>query len=213
MGIPYQVIGPATATQENEQSISSDQIEKGVNIWIESLRNALSSQLGQVLINWTDVSSGPYFSAQLSWPAYHALVLSAAYSESPDLATAKPDLDNFQNDPAYLRITDKEFKSIYKQLTRNVELWLPWDISVAFEAPCPTQHVMCMGSVATLVKQLATLNEATWKADANDIEKWRKQGTPSENESLETLAKYCFSVLMESANFCIVNNLPMILDY
>ena len=213
MGVEYRIVGPAANTEEDGPRASSEEIEKAVAMWSESLLAALSAQVGVQFKSWTDTSTSPYFTAQLTWQAFNALILWGAFAEFPDLADAKPDYDDLANNPAYVKFADEAFKSSYKILTRNIEMWLPCAISFAFVVPTIAQRQTQMASVMTMKQQLEALNAATWKADAAEIESWTKDGTPPKEASHETLAKYCFARLMAGLEFCTTNNLPMMLDY
>jgi hypothetical protein len=212
MGVEYRMVGPAAAVEE-EPRASKEDIEKAVGMWTDSLLGSLSSQMGEELKNWTDNDKSSYYTAQLTWPAFNALILRAAYAAFPDLASEKPDLNEYQNDPAYLQFADDAYKSPYKILARNVEIWLPCQISFAFVVPTITGRQTQMASVSTFKQHLEALNAALWQAEPEQIKSWQGEGTPGSEQTLEILAKYAYSVFSDSLDFASAHNLPVLLDY
>ena len=69
-----------------------------------------------------------------------------------------------------------------------------------------------LGSLVALRRQLAELNEATWKANLQAIAGWVRE-VPAEETLLEARARYAFSVLSDLVQWAVVRRLPMKLDY
>lgn len=212
-GIIYRQLNPNDMSASSEPQATPEQIQEIVGLWSTTVLSSLSNHVGTQLSPWADKNDGPYYTNQLTWEAYNALVLWACFSECPELASKTPDLTNLQNNPAYERVNQDTFDSKYKTLTHGVELWLPGEYQLMFEGATPTGNKALMSTTNLMQAQLKALNESTWKAHGMDINAWLKNGTPGPQAPMETLAKYAFAVLTESVKFCQQQNLPMKLDY
>ncbi len=212
-GVVYRQINPNDMSASSEPQATPEQVQEIVGLWSTTVLTSLSSHVGQQLNPWVDKNDAPYYTNQLTWEAYNALVLWACFRECPELASKTPDLTNLQNNPAYERINEDTFDSKYKNLTHGIELWLPGEYQIMFEGATITGSKALMSTTHLLQSQLKALNESTWKAYGMDINTWLKNGTPGPQASLETLAKYAFAVLTESVKFSQQHNLPIKLDY
>lgn len=213
IGAVYRQINPNSPTANSAPVMDPGQVQEIVGIWSTTLLSSLSDHIGQELKPWVDQNDRPYYTNQITWDAYNALVLWACFDDCPELASKTPDLTNLKNNPVYERVTNEEFRSKYSCLTSGVELWLPGEYQIMFEGVTISDTKVVMSTVNLLQAQLKTLNQSTWKAYGMDINTWLKDGTPSAQAPFETLAKYAFAVFTESVKFCQQQNLPMKLDY
>lgn len=178
-------------------------------------REALAASLGDSMpapLDWDETTEARYFTGRPDWDDFGALVLWAAYAEHP--ALKRPDLlpEEWDDDPALVHCNAAGFRSRYSHLVRNVELWLPGPFEFTFEGEDVDRRRIVFGSAATLVRQLADLNDATWKAAEAEIVSWA--GTATDDEApLESRARHAFAVLAGLAQQAVEHRLPMKLDF
>lgn len=178
-------------------------------------RSGLSERLGDTIagpLDWDETPGAPHFKGRLGWGGFAALVLWAAYAEHPGLGRASLLPDDWEHDPALARSNAEGFRSRYSHLVGNVELWLPSDFPLTFESEGVGGHRIVIGSVPLLGRQLADLNDATWKADDAAVKEWVRR-SPSDEAPLELRARHGFAALMEAVRQAARYRLPMKLDY
>jgi hypothetical protein len=176
---------------------------------IERWRQALGRQLG-VEVNWNEDPEAMYFTDKPAWDCYGALVLWAAYDESPDAKRA-PTAEGWSDDPAYQAVC-RNTNSRHRHLVADTEMWLPID----FQNPITTKSVpgkaITIGSSIRLLNELDELNRRTWAAGEDPISQWRADGAEY-GAPLETSARFAFSVFHQLTRQAVQRRLPMMLDY
>lgn len=120
--------------------------------------------------------------------------------------------ERWDNDPALVRCNGEGVRSRYSHLVRNVELWLPASFAFTFEGEDVDRHRVVVGSSATLVRQLAELNAATWKVEDREAAAWRRR-RPDDKAPLELHARHAFAVMADFARKAAEHRLPMKLDF
>jgi hypothetical protein len=187
------------------------QIKPEVLAWRTTLGNSLGDNVAAPL-DWDESSDAPHFTGRPGWDGFGSLVLWAAYAEHPALRRPPSLPEEWDDDPALVRSNADGFRSRYAHLVRNVELWLPCAFQFTFEGQDVDGRRIVIGSATTLVRQLADLNAATWKADDSQAASWRRAPL-SDDAPLELRARYAFAVLVDLAQKAVDKRLPMKLDY
>jgi hypothetical protein len=201
---------PAGSVEATGITRSQDRIRPKVLAWREMLAAALGDRI-DVPLDWEEGETAPWFTRRPGWDGFGSLVLWAAYAENPSLRMPALLPEDWDDDVALARSTADGFRSRYSHLVRNVELWLPVAFEITFEGEDVSGRRVVMGSVATLRRQLADLNAATWKAPAADIAAWGQR--PPEPRTVHGCARYAFSILSELAQRAYSERLPMKLDH
>ena len=179
-------------------------------------RSGLSERLGDTIagtLDWDETPGAPHFKGRLGWGGFAALVLWAAYAEHPGLGRASLLPDDWEHDPALARSNAEGFRSRYSHLVGNVELWLPVPFEFTFEGEDVDKRRIVVGSAATLVRQLADLNHATWKATETDIAGWIREPSGDDEAPLEPGARHAFAVMAGLARQAVEHRLPVKLDF
>jgi hypothetical protein len=179
--------------------------------WRERITKALGEKLSAPL-DWDENAEGDYFTDKPAWDCYSDLVLWAAYDEQPSFVRPNETVEKWTADPALQASNVKGFNSRYGQLLKGVELWLPAEFNFTFRAKDAVGNVINLGSSITLLKQLVELNERTWKATPEEVQRWLEEGA-EEGASLEEGARFGFAVFQFLAEKSAQHKLPMILDY
>jgi hypothetical protein len=193
---------PEPAIQETLQALLS---------WRVELNQSLGDRIARPL-DWSEDLDAPYYTGRPGWDGFGSLVLWAAYAEHPALRRPASLPEEWDNDPVLVRSNAAGFRSRYSHLVRNVELWLPNPFEFTFEGEDVDGRRVVVGSTATLRRQLAELNTATWKADAEDVAAWAR-AAPADNAPLDQSARYAYAVLLDLAERSVELRLPMKLDY
>jgi hypothetical protein len=188
-----------------------DRLRQTVMTWRDSLQASLGSNVS-VPLDWDETETAPYFVGRPGWDGFGSLVLWAAYVEHPVLRAPATLPEEWDNDPALVRSNVEGFRSRYSHLVRNVELWLPVALDFTFEGESVDRRRVVMGSSATLARQLAELNAATWKAGSDEIATWNRR-VPDGNATLELRARHAFAVIADLAAKALQHRLPMKLDF
>jgi len=189
----------------------AERIRPVVLAWRRKLGEALAGRVDAAL-DWDESAQAPYFTDRPGWDGFGSLVLWAAYSEHPALRRPLQLPEEWDDDAALVRSNADSFKSRYSHLVRNIELWLPCGFDVSFEAEDAAGRKTVIGSVTTLRRQLADLNQATWKADAGDVAAWRGKAS-DDSFDLEARARFAFSIMSALVERAADARLPMKLDY
>ncbi len=189
----------------------SERVREQVLEWRDTLVASLAGTL-DLDLDWDESEEASYFAGRLGWDGFGSLVLWAAYAEHPSLRRPASLPEEWDDDPALVRSNASGFRSRYSHLVRNVELWLPVPFDVTFEGEDVDERRIVMGSAATLGRQLADLNAATWKVKADEIAAWGRR-PPAQEASLEAQARYAFAVLSDLAAKAVESGLPMKLDF
>jgi hypothetical protein len=179
--------------------------------WRETLAGSLGNTV-PLPLDWEESDNAPYFTGRPGWSGFGSLVLWAAYAEHPALRLPGSLPEEWDNDPALVRSNVEGFRSRYSHLVRNVELWLPVAFDFTFEGEGADRRRIVVGSSASLARQLADLNAASWKADTSEVRSWARR-EPDEQAPLELRARYAFAVMGDLAGKAIEHRLPMKLDF
>ncbi len=207
--------GAGASVRRPREAASRARESGSIQATVLSWREALAASLGDSMpspLDWDETPEAPYFTGRPGWDDFGALVLWAAYAEHP--ALKRPDLlpEEWDDDPALVHCNAAGFRSRYSHLVRNVELWLPGPFEFTFEGEDVDRRRIVVGSAATLVRQLADLNDATWKAAEVDIVSWAGVVT-DDDAPLEPRACHAFAVLAGLAQQAVEHRLPMKLDF
>jgi len=187
-----------------------DAIRPVVQHWRDSLSEALREKLSSPL-DWDEASGAPYFTDKPTWDCYAALMLWAAYDEQRHLSRPFDGPAEWSDDPAYKASTATGFYSRYSQLY-DVAMWLPCDFHFVFQADFITGSEMLIGSSIELSRQLDVLNQRTWTANVPTLDQWRFDGA-EKGATLETSARFAFSIFKTLADQSTDHHLPMLLDW
>jgi hypothetical protein len=196
-----------------------EQIRPVVLAWRQGLSAGLGAHLSAPL-DWDESDATPYFTDKPAWDCYGALLLWAAYAEHPELPRpAQNPLSGeggsrggWHADPAFRASTTRGFPTRFGQLLDDVEIWLPAPFDFTFEAEWITGRTCRFGSCTALLVQLDDLNAATWRAGADDVERWRREGA-ERGAPLEVGARFAWALLRNLAGEAATHRLPMLLDY
>lgn len=162
--------------------------------WRQGIATALKESIVDPF-DWDESSDVPFSTDQLGRTAFDSLRLWAAYAEHPDLPRPTQPVEGLAADPAFQRCNNPEGTSVYHQVVRDIEIWLPWNFEFMFRAETPAGGKVGLGSVPALRKQLADLNSKTWKASSEGkLASWRKE-VPPRGAPLEVQAQFAFGVL------------------
>jgi len=202
--------------ETNRSSAASDRLKEAERLRPRVLawRTALHGSLGAdapVPFEWSESLDGPHFTGRPGWASFGSLVLWAAYIEHPSLRRPPTLPELWDDDPALMRSNAEGFRSRFAHLVRKVELWLPVSFPFTFEANDVDGRRIVIGSADTLSRQLADLNNATWKVDSNEIVSWSRR-PPLDDAPLEIRARYGFAILSALARRAVEHRLPMKLD-
>jgi hypothetical protein len=178
-------------------------------------RSGLSEMLGTHIsapLDWDESPESPYFTDRPAWDCYSSLLLWAAYSEHPDLARPVDSVEDWSEDEAYLRSSDRDFQSSFRALLRDTEMWLPSDFRFTFAGEDPAGSKVNVGSVFALRDELKDLNARTWRAGGPALAAWRREGV-GPTAPLEAGARFAFAILSDLAAAATQHSLIMKLDY
>ena len=184
------------------------QIRPAVIVWRGQLTKALGSNIASPL-DWGEEDGRPYFTDKPDWDGYWALLLLASYDEKgkarPKHLMEHPEKDRVLSDA---KKTDR-----YKQILLPV-IWLPAQFDFAFTGPHLTGQQVTFGSAPRLLDALAELNQRTFKATPEDLDRWRFEGPTDEKPNpFERTARFAFAVFTQLTEKAVSERLPMILDY
>jgi hypothetical protein len=154
----------------------------------------------------------PLLEAELGWGPYGALVLWAAYLEQPQLTCPPMEPLEWHKDPALARCLAPDFRTRFPTLVRGVELWLPYAAPVIAELPGPAGDTVATGSLAALMRELDTLNEATWNVAFEEALAWR-ESVDRASVKLEDLARRGYAIVRGLSAHAARERLALWLDY
>ena len=206
--------GKAEAAQPRVAGVPEkdrERIQASVLTWRRTLDAALAPHLAEPL-SWNEAPEAPWFTDQLGWDGFGALVLWAAYAEQPTLRRPAALPKEWDDDAALVRSNADGFRSRYSHLVRNVELWLPTTLDFTFEAEDVDGRRIIVGSSTTLRRQLGELNAATWKMDEDEMTALARR-RPPDRPSLEVAARHAMAVIGGLVRQAVQHRLPVKLDY
>jgi hypothetical protein len=206
-----QSTGAASSHSPGQRPAGRNRIRQSVISWRETLSASLGNTVAAPL-DWDETEEAPYFVGRPGWDGFGALVLWAAYAEHPAMTLPETLPEEWDNDPALVRSNAEGFRSRCSHLVRNVELWLPIAFDFTFEGESVDRRRIVIGSSATLVRQLADLNAATWKGGPTHLATWARSGS-DRDATLEFRARHAFAVVADLAAKALNHRLPMKLDF
>jgi hypothetical protein len=212
-GIPVRIIRPNKPKRGWFRTLfdpvdprSPDAVARSIRDW----RNRLRRELKTPDLDWNEEPDAAYMTDKPAWDCYGALILWAAYEESPN-AKRRGTADGWNSDPAYIAACSNTH-SRYQHLIANTEIWLPADLPVPVQASTIIGNTVRVGSSIRLLSELRELNSLTWNASDPQVSQWRQHGAEYRGP-LETSARFGFSVFYKLAKYSVAARLPMILDY
>lgn len=179
--------------------------------WRDALSDALRTHLAEPL-RWAEGLGADYFTDKPAWDCYASLLIWAAHDEHPATELPRAASEDWMQHPAVQLSQAEGFRSRHGQLLHGAEFWLPAQFEFTFKAQDPSGAEIVFGSVDTLLAQLRSLNERTWRADDATLEGWRRAGA-GQRGPFEQAARFGFAVVYELASRAAEHRLPMKLDY
>ena len=186
-----------------------ESVRAAMEEWKGVLDSALQSEVGAG-VDWDESEEAPYFTRKPDWSGWSCLVLLAAYEEQPHLARPESAVLEWQGDPAWAACLDLRSRTFGQILFP--ELWLPVEHDVVFRADLPWGGESVLGSTMHLLKQLADRNDATLKANARSLARWRRDGVDPQAPFLEH-ARFGLAVALELVEHAVQARVPVKLDY
>jgi len=135
---------------------------------------------------------------------------------------------------AYMKARKPGYKTKFPVLIQSISMFVPSKLLFAISGNSPIGNNIVISTVQALLMDLNRLNEMTWKATREEILSWKDtescknlkaievengqvtfvdRTNGKEVDTMESLAKYGFSVFYAMAEYAIENNLPIMLDY
>ena len=230
-GFAFSRITPEGEPVQEEEELSSQEIQETVELWRDQILDAISQPGKPPYIPWPEDNEKPYYTDKPDWDAFGAMLLVAAchmYGE-PVPPTVEKDWD-FMEHPVIARLAaDQE---CVWSLFRGTTWWLPLMDSFLFQGPLPTDDTAAIGTLGGLQKELEKLNQLAWQADEDTISCWSEtEGYPVDGVvgsdgqyskadipehtqyNTESLAKFAFSIFWKAAKFARENRVPILMDF
>ena len=225
-GYEVNIIRPNEA--EEQETVSPEEICKGVTRWRDLLIERLGSNLGRKPLWNEDNDVTPYYTDKPDWNAVQALMLYViCYVNGQEVpATISKHYDLFK---------DKIYDTFVEEhpgisVIEGDGWWLPFDDDLMFRYYLPTGQEQNFASVGKLREELEQINSIEWNADEETIVKWRdEEGYPdgavigtdrkvrfSKNpETYDTvsLAKFAFSILWQAMRHAEQHGTVIIYDF
>jgi hypothetical protein len=180
-------------------------------------------------LNWSEVSSGPYFARKPDHDGQRALVLAAAYAEHLELAMPTDLPKSDEADPAYVAASQNYLQSMISILECHMFLPSAEDFLIAEPDAVGTRRFIT--STANLARALDSVNQAHWQAEESQVAAWAKRGPPTRRvvavvagqitheedippskNSFEHAAQFGFAIYCEALNFSRTHHLPIVTD-
>ncbi len=135
---------------------------------------------------------------------------------------------------AYLNSRKPGYTTRYPVLMNCVSMFVPCELMFAVRGSGPAGNDIVISTVQALLTDLNRLNDQTWKASREEILSWKEKESCKnlkaievengavkflnrtegrEVDTMESLAKYGFSVFYTVAEYAAEHNLPILLDY
>lgn len=224
-GIKFNLITP---TQNNECTVPPEEIQGDMQQWMSYLVKELTNSEIEGCEPWVENNIKDYYTDKPDWCAFGALLLYAACKiyNMPLSQTVAKDW-NYSNDPIVSRAFGDD--ELCWSLFAGVEWWVPFDANIFFKFPAPNGHEIMVGTTKGLLVELEIINQMEWNADEDIILSWKNTegypddgyvkdgkyipGTIHTEYNTESLAKFAYSILYQSATFSQKNRVPVILDY
>jgi hypothetical protein len=208
-GYTYHQISP-DGPVEDSQRPSPDEVTPAIHHWRDSLTNALGENISAPLA-WDESQDAPYVTDRPGYPGYGGLMLWTAYADRPELKPpAEEPEGGWYEDPVFAAATEKESGTSFRQIIQP-EIWLPCDFDFTFQGPSVVNQPTWIGSSVFLKRQLAFLNERTFKASNDEIRAWLQEEIEAASP-VEHAAKFTFAVFSSICDFSLENSVPIIVS-
>ncbi len=207
-GIPYQVI--RTQPKSDDAVTDPSVVREAVLGWRSSLEAGLRQHLSSGL-NWSEEAYTPYFTDRPSWYGYAGLLLLAAHTEFPEFPRPEQATSEWDKDPAYQAAAAPDFKSRFS-LLYDVAIWLPCSFAFKFQTLDVAGTKVWFGSSLNLLDQLQRLNDETYRASSDDLNRWEFEGVEKDS-SFERSARFGLAMFLHLAQLSVEHKLPMKLDF
>ncbi len=196
---------------------------------MQDFANQIAEALDDGQTAWQESLDIGYYTDKPDWQAFGALILHTAsiYYKVEAPKTIMSDEDIFEQELVARALNDEE---VNMPLLNDCEWWLPFKGDDGFMCNLPDNREMHVSTIDVLVRMLDKINERSWQADEETILSWSKtegySGEPIditdenleiadkvETHSIDSLAKFAFSIFYQGAKFAKENNVPLLLDY
>ncbi|MBV8082077.1 MAG: hypothetical protein JO293_05805 [Candidatus Eremiobacteraeota bacterium] len=205
-GTPLHVI---RTQPESQDAITDPEMIRPVILrWRRGLSAALEAN-GNTLADWSEAADTPYFTDKPDWGGWGGLILWSVYAARNSKPPANADPRQYPDDVVYLEAVKDSRSTPFAQIVLGPDYWLPGEFGV-IGAPDPMGNNTTFGSVSRLNADLRLLNEQTWNATPQAMAEWHKDLEPG---SIESEARFGFSIMLKLAGLAQTNCLPMKLDY
>ena len=101
-------------------------------------------------------------------------------------------------------------------LMKGATWWLPVQTPIMLKGGIPTGETVTIASSGALMMELLRINELVWRADEEDVLLWAategKLEPDAKRYSADSLAKYAYSMLWQTAKFSLQTQVPIVLD-
>jgi hypothetical protein len=207
-GIPFEVIRP---NPEPRDKVADPMVvRQAVESWRSALEEGLKQQVAGGL-SWDEGVQVEYFTDRPDRAGYAGLVLLAAHTVCPEHPRPEFATTHFDKDAAFQALAAHEFRCRFSQVF-EVEIWLPCAFAFTFRAQDVAGREVLFGSASTLLEQLRRLNDESYKADAETLERWQHDGACSE-DLFDQTARFGLAMFLRLAQLSVEHRLPMKLDY
>lgn len=184
-----------------------DQLRLGVETWREDLRASVAEKVAQQLV-W-DERVDVAVTHDLGESGWMAVRLFAFYAERADLEMPDTVPPLLELDSEWRASSEAKFdRSHYGQLLA-CRVWLPGDFPLTMRVPMPDGDTWELGSAAVLKDQLKWLNQRTFAAGQQEIERWAGLPAPVGGELLDA-ARRGFHGLSAAVEVGIRERLPIV---
>ncbi len=184
------------------------EVEPAVIAWRDAVSQGLATNISSPL-DWEEGVHLPYATDRPGQEGYAGLMLWAAYANHPDKEVPKSlPTAGCQDDPVLSKAMERESKTPVRAVLQP-QMWFPCEFPFIFQVPAPSQEPTWIGSSLELKRQLDKLNEITFKATQEDMERWLAGDIKADSE-VEHAAKFTFASLLRLASFSIENRVPML---
>ncbi len=192
---------------------------------VVSWQRGLIQSLG-LTQGWEESSEKDYLTDKPGWEGYGAVVLLAAYDERPDLAPGSKfrsglrsrtigltEPRKFAESEAFRAASKAPIR--YPSLLQCAEWCLPLTAGpTVWSAPSPNGTELNVGRVDRLYAELTELNSRTLRLSPHQLAEANKAAPAQpQTASLDDVASFGLSVLLELAEYALVNSVPWIMDY
>ena len=212
-GMKYHKVSPGS--NKAQPPAAASMIQGAVRNWCAGLTKALQPH-GVGPLQWDEGENQPYFTDRPGWEGYSALLLWTAYSEHSDMVPPTELPESWADDPAFIRSTSPEFKSMYNSILLPM-LWLPVEFTLIFSSPTlVSEEPARIGSTFSLRDQLDQVHSKT-SARLKNLKAAEENrgdaGRENKPARLATEAEFSLDVFRNLAAKACEHRLPILLDF